>query len=193
MLTCDLDGIVKTAASRTEDPVTHPVHLPAKAAPTAGLGTMDWAAVLLTSQPITPLPPSAVMAGAGPTTPFAATLPRLILTPPTHPLRLINPESLRVTTTIKNPVGTTGTNAFPTESASTGLAPSPLVPKVSLLALFPVLSVVTTSALIRLSTSTTVVVAPLSMRVRTVTPSLAFGTSDASKALAKVSSFLTYP
>lgn len=173
-----------------EGPVTHPVRLPAKAAPTAGRGTMDWVVVLLTSRPITPLPLSVVMGGAGPTTLSAATHPRLILTRPTHLLRPISPESLRVTTTTTSPVGTRGTNAFLTGSASTGLATSPLALRVSLHALFPALSVVTTSALIRLSTSTTVVVVPLSMRARTVTLSLAFGTSDASKALVKVSYFL---
>ena len=134
MLTCDLGGTVKTPAFPREDQAILPVHLPAKTAPTTGHGTMDWAAVLLTSQLITPLPLSAATAGPGPTALFAATLLQPLPNHLDHLLHLVNPESLLVTT-MTSPMGT---NALAPKSASTVLVTSPLALRASLPALFPV-------------------------------------------------------
>lgn len=136
VLTCDLDGIVKTSAFPTEAQTILPVHPQVKTAPTAGRGIMDWAVALLTSQPTTPLPLSAATTGSGPTALTAAILPRPTPLPLTHPLHLVNPESLLVMMMTSLAMGA-GTNAFPPRNASTALVTSPLALKASLLALFP--------------------------------------------------------
>lgn len=165
-----------------------PARLPAKTAPVTGRGTRDWAAVLLTSShPATPLLPSAIITGTGPITPSAATPPRPLLTLPTRLLHLVNPKTVTMTRTMVKTA--MGTNASPPRSVNTALVTLQLAPRVSLLALFPAWLVVITSASTPLPTLTTAVVVLSTVRARTVTPSLAFGTLDASKAPARVSYF----
>ena len=152
-----LGGVVKTAVSPMEDQRILPALLPARTVPTTGLGTMDSAAVPLTSsRPVIPLPLSAAMGGTGPTTLFVATLPRLLPTLLTHLSRLVNPETVMTitramarvaktatttttTTTTRVTTDTTvmDTNASPPRSVNTALVTLLRVPKVSLLALFP--------------------------------------------------------
>lgn len=128
VLTCDLVGAVKTAVFPPGVQRTLPSHLPVKTAPTTGRGMMDWTVVLLTSRPIPPLPLSAITVGTGPTTLSVATLPRPLPIRPTHPTHLANLEGILMIQ---------GTNVLPPRSASSVLVFLPLVPKVSLLALFP--------------------------------------------------------
>jgi len=178
------NGAVRTAVFPAEDQAILPARLPAKTAPTTGRGTRDWAAVLLTSShPVTPLLLSATTTGSGPTTLSAATLPRPLPTLPTHPHRLVNP--MTVTMTRRMVKTARGTNASLPRSVSTAPVTLQLALRASLLALFLAWLVVITSALTPLPTLTTAVVVLSTVRARTATPSLAFGTLDASKAPAR--------
>ena len=85
-------GTRRTSVFPEADPTTPPGHLPTPTVPTTGRGTLERAAVLLTSPLIPSLLLSVAITGIGAPAPFVATLPRPVLppNPPSHP---IPPES----------------------------------------------------------------------------------------------------
>ena len=181
--------MLRTCVFRTEGRVTPPVHPPTRTAPSTGRGTLERAAVLLTSPRVPFLLLSALGAGTGAPAPSAASLPPPLPLPPSLLLPPRLPERMtRIAATARAEIMVTASASI-SRSVNTAPAMLLLALGVSLLAPSPAWSVVTTSVLIPLSTSITVVVAPPSVRGRTATPSPASGTLDASRALAKVSNF----
>lgn len=190
VLTRVLGGPLRICVSKKEGHPIPPTHPPTLTAPTTGRGTVELAAVLLTSHRVPSLLLSVAVAGIGPPVPTAAIVPQPLPPPSSPPLHQMPPM---VAAIMGTPATVTATNALTLRSATTAPAMLLLVLRAALLALLPAWSAVITSALTPSSTSTTVVVVPFSVRARTATPSLAFGTLAASVVSVKVSHPLFYP
>lgn len=184
-------GTPRTSVSPREDLAILPTHPPTPTAPSTGRGILERVAVLPTSHRIPSPLLSVTRAGSGPLVPSAATLPRLLPQPlpTTNPLLHPGPRTIMATAATMVVVVTT-TGVLVSRAVTASLVMFPLALGISPPALSLGCLAVNTSVLIPSSTSTTAVVVPLSVMVRTATPSLAFGTLDASKVLARVSFLL---